>query len=398
MIEQGPRVAFFPDSFHEVNGVANTARHFQEFARGRGFPFLCVRAGQHLRPLDATGDVWTLELPRSSLSIPLEKDLSFDPAYWRHLPNITDALERFHPDLIHITGPSEMGILGAHLARHYNLPLAASWHTNLHEYAARRSNWLLRLLPPDYSIPIGQTIEDLALVVAMDFYSSADLLFAPNLELCRMLKRETGHPCYLMPRGVDSVLFHPGKRSRLDNDRDFVLGYVGRLSVEKNVALLTNVQRELEAMGNRDFRFLIVGAGAEEEYLRKHLPRAEFAGVLNGEALAAAYANMDLFIFPSHTDTFGNVVLEALASGVPAIVTPDGGPCTIIRDGVTGRIAPDAEFSNAIADLIAQPILHDAMRRVARSYALKTSWDSVFEGVYLAYESLCAFAGFPDRI
>jgi phosphatidylinositol alpha 1,6-mannosyltransferase len=96
------------------------------------------------------------------------------------------------------------------------------------------------------------------------------------------------------------------------------------------------VQEELERMGHRNFRFLIVGHGGDEQWLRERLPRAEFTGVLKGEALAAAYARMDLFVFPSHTDTFGNVVLEALASGVPAIVTPDGGPKTIVRDGSHG--------------------------------------------------------------
>jgi glycosyltransferase involved in cell wall biosynthesis len=97
---------------------------------------------------------------------------------------------------------------------------------------------------------------------------------------------------------------------------------------------------------------------------------------------------MDLFVFPSHTDTFGNVVLEALASGVPAIVTPDGGPCTIVRDGQTGRIVPDADFSFAIADLLADPAKHAQMRLDARAYALTASWDSVFEGVYSHYQSL----------
>ena len=84
--------------------------------------------------------------------------------------------------------------------------------------------------------------------------------------------------------------------------------------------------------------------------------------MLRGEALATAYANMDLFVFPSHTDTFGNVVLEALASGVPAIVTPDGGPRTIVRDGETGRIVADEEFAAAIAGILAQPRQHRTMR------------------------------------
>jgi glycosyltransferase involved in cell wall biosynthesis len=203
-----------------------------------------------------------------------------------------------------------------------------------------------------------------------------------------LLERTTGKPCHLMPRGVDAELFHPSKRNRSPEDRDQVLGFVGRLSVEKNVALLAKVQEELEAMGHKSFRFLIVGHGAEEEWLRERLPRAEFTGVLRGEELSAAYANMDLLVFPSHTDTFGNVVLEALASGVPAIVTPDGGPCTIVRNGETGRIVPDEGFAAAVAEVLGDPVRHAEMRLAARSYALTASWDSVFEGVYAGYRTI----------
>jgi glycosyltransferase involved in cell wall biosynthesis len=385
-----PRVAYFPDSFHEVNGVAHTSRHFEAFARRRNLPFLCVRAGDRTQAILEDGNVWTLELPRGFLSFALEKDLRFDPAFLRHIPLIGEVLERFKPDLIHITGPSEVGMLGAGLAHHLGLPLAASWHTNVHEYAARRSEWLLRLLPPRQSAATGQTIEDLAMAAAAKFYSVAEVLFAPNPELCRKLEQMTERPCFLMPRGVDAQLFHPSKRNRAAGDRDHVLGFVGRLSVEKNIAGLVEVQNELEQMGHQSFRFLIVGHGGDEAWLRERLPRAEFTGVLRGEALSEAYANMDLFVFPSHTDTFGNVVLEALASGVPAVVTPDGGPCTIVRDGETGRIVPDAEFAAAVAGILADPPRHAAMREAARAYALTASWDSVFEGVYKAYSTMLA--------
>jgi glycosyltransferase involved in cell wall biosynthesis len=383
-----PRVAYFPDSFHEVNGVAHTSRHFEAFARRRNLPFLCVRAGDRTQAILEEGSVWTLELPRGFLSFALEKDLRFDPAFLRHIPLIGEVLERFQPDLIHITGPSEVGMLGAGLAHHHKLPLAASWHTNVHEYAARRSEWFLRLLPRRQSDATGHKIEDLAMAAAARFYSMARVLFAPNPELCRLLERTTGRPCHLMQRGVDAELFHPSRRKRDPEDRDQVLGFVGRLSVEKNVALLVQVQEELERMGHKSFRFLIVGHGGEEGWMRERLPRAEFPGVLRGEELAAAYANMDLFVFPSHTDTFGNVVLEALASGVPAIVTPDGGPATIVRDGETGRIVPDAEFAAAVAGVLGDPANHAAMRLAARAFALTMSWDSVFEGVYAAYQAI----------
>jgi len=388
MIASIPRVAYFPDSFNEVNGVAHTSRHFEDFARRRNLPFLCVRAGHRTPALIEEGSVWTLELPRGILSFVLEKDLRLDPAFFRHIPMIGDVLRRFQPDLIHITGPSEIGILGAGLAHHLRLPLAASWHTNVHEYAARRAEWLLRLLPRQQSADAGQTIENVALATAARFYSMAKVLFAPNLELCSLLERSTGRPCHRMPRGVDAELFHPSKRTREANDRTRILGFVGRLSVEKNIGLLVRIQEELDRIGVTNFRFMIVGHGGDEGWLRQRLPKAEFTGVLRGEALSAAYANMDLFVFPSHTDTFGNVVLEALASGVPTIVTPDGGPCTIVRDGETGRIVPDDEFTEAIAGLLDDPGRLEEMRRAARAYALTATWDSVFEGVYAEYEAI----------
>jgi len=397
MTADPPRVAYFPDSFHEVNGVAHTSRNFEAFARRHDLPFLCVRAGNRTQAVIEGGNVWTLELPRGILSFALEKDLRFDPAYLRHVPFIGEVLERFRPDLIHITGPSEVGMLGAWLAHHLHLPLAASWHTNVHEYAARRADWFLRLLPERQSAATGQKIEDLSLAAIARFYTLAQILFAPNPELCALLERSTGRPCRLMPRGVDAELFHPAKRTRCADDSEPVLGFVGRFSVEKNVALLAQVQRELD-QNQEKFHFLMVGHGGEEAWLRERLHRAEFAGVLRGEALARAYANMDLFVFPSHTDTFGNVVLEALASGVPAVVTPDGGPRTIVRDGETGRIVRDDRFAAAIAGILADRAAHERMRKAARDYALTATWDSVFEGVCAAYRELKPIAERNGRV
>jgi phosphatidylinositol alpha 1,6-mannosyltransferase len=387
-----PRVAYFPDSFHEVNGVAHTSRHFEAFARRKNLPFLCIRAGDRAPSFVEDGNVWTLELPRGILSFALERDLRFDPAFPRHIPIMGEVLNRFQPDLIHITGPSEVGMLGAGLAYHRDLPLAASWHTNVHEYLARRSDWLLRFLPERHSLSTGKKIQDLTLAAAARFYSIAKVLFAPNIELCELLESATGRPCFLMPRGVDTELFNPGKRVRKAGDDKFVLGFTGRLSIEKNVAQLAAIHDQLLALGHSNFRFLIIGQGDEQQWLRERMPQAEFAGVLHGEALAEAYASMDLFVFPSHTDTFGNVVLEALASGVPAIVTPDGGPRYIVRDTVdasaTGRIACDEGFTAAIAGLMANSDTHQAMREAARSYALTASWDAVFEGVYSGYQGI----------
>ena len=170
---------------------------------------------------------------------------------------------------------------------------------------------------------------------------------------------------------------------------DFVIGYVGRLSVEKNILYLARLQSEVAARGLRP-RFLIVGQGAEEAWLRENLRDAEFAGVLRGEKLAEAYANMDLFVFPSHTDTFGNVVLEAMASGVPALVTPSGGPKFLVEDGVTGFVRPEREFAAAVELLMRSAERHAGMRAAARQSVMKRGWDEVFAGVYAGYEDAVA--------
>ena len=381
-----PRVAYFPDSFHEVNGVAHTSRNFVAYAERQGLPFLCVRAGGRAEAFEQTGELGTLELGRSRASVRMEKDLQFDALFWRHGGVIRRELERFRPNVIHITGPSELGMFGAYFAWEMGIPLAASWHTNLHEYAARRMGWLTERMG-GRGVAVGQGVESGALWATSQFYRQAKVLFAPNEELCRMLEKTTGRPCYLMQRGVDTELFSPERRTRMAGDAAVVLGYVGRLSVEKNVALLARVERELTGMDLGGARFLIVGHGGEEASLRAGLKSAEFAGVLRGVELARAYADMDVLVFPSHTDTFGNVVLEALASGVPAVVTPDGGPKYIVRDGETGFVVADDGFARAVAALVGDRVRLQRMRESAREYALGCSWDAVFGRVYEGYQT-----------
>ena len=378
-----PRIAFFPDSFHEVNGVAHTARNFVAFAQRRGLPMLCVRAGGLEDKLIRQGSVDILQLDRGHWAVRMEQDLSFDPFFFRHMQAIGQALRNFRPDVIHITGPSELGMFGAVLAWRLGVPLAASWHTNVHEYAGRRLAASTQRLG-QVSPALGRAAEASSLAASARFYRFAEVLYAPNPQLCDLLQAKTGRPCHLMQRGVDAELFSPAKRTRTSS-LPFTLGYVGRLSVEKNVAVLPRIDRDLRARG-LDPHWSIVGHGGEERLLRQQLgAAAHFTGVLRGEDLAAGYADMDLLVFPSHTDTFGNVVLEALASGVPAIVTPDGGPAHIVADGQTGCVVPDEAFAPAIAGLAAAPDRRSAMGRAARAYALTCSWDAVFERVLAAY-------------
>jgi glycosyltransferase involved in cell wall biosynthesis len=165
-----------------------------------------------------------------------------------------------------------------------------------------------------------------------------------------------------------------------------VLGFVGRLSPEKNLRVFAELERFLEASGVGTFRFVIVGEGSERAWLETHLRHVELPGVLTGEDLARAYANMDLFVFPSRTDTFGNVVLEALASGVPAVVTDEGGPKHVIEPGVSGLVASsEEEFRRCVLSLMQDSDRRKAMARAARRQACRTRWDDVFLRLYEDY-------------
>ena len=179
-------------------------------------------------------------------------------------------LRAFQPDVIHITGPSELGIFGAYFAWKHGVKLAASWHTNLHEYAARRLAWLSRLLPLETAARLESGVEAGALAAIVALLQAGE--GAVRAQRRAMRDAGTAHRQALPPdaarRGYGAV--RPERRTRGD-DGALVLGYVGRLSIEKNVALLVRIERELEAMGVRGCGFLIVGHGDEEEMLRREL-------------------------------------------------------------------------------------------------------------------------------
>lgn len=384
MSEQGaPRVAFFADSFHEVNGVALTSRSLEEFARKRGYPMLSVHTG--------SGGVWAeegavarCEVEMSPFSFGLEKDLRFDMAFPRHFGAVRRAMERFQPEIVHITGPSHIGITGAIMAWRMKLPLVASWHTNVHEYAGTRLAHLLMWLGGGLAGRLGQWAERGSLEAAARFYRLARVTLAPNPGLVAMLEERTGRPCRLMRRGVDTAFFHPGRRAR--EDGDVVVGYTGRLSPEKSVRRLAAVAEALKRAGVERFRIEIAGHGGEREWLVRNVACLRDHGVLRGEALARAYAGFDVFAFPSETDTYGNVVQEAMASGVPCVVMASGGPASIVTDGVDGFVcATQARFLEAVATLCRDEALRKAMGERARTAAMGASWERVFEGVYGAY-------------
>jgi phosphatidylinositol alpha 1,6-mannosyltransferase len=390
-------VALFACAYNEIDGVANTMRYFDAFAKSRDFPLLNVHGGaDQYRRRD--GSVERVELQRRSPKFSVDYQHDYDLNLWRYLAEMEETVREFRPDLVHVTGPSDVGQMGALIAHRLHIPIAASWHTNVHEYAERRLIPVMELLPGRCKEVLGRTIRESSLRLIGLFYRLARVLFAPNEELISLVQELTGKRCYLMSRGIDSDLFHPKRRKRADGE--FVIGYVGRLTKEKNVRFLRDLEDALSTRGGRSFKIVVVGQGSESHWMLKHLRRATFSGVLRGEQLAEAYANFDAFVFPSHTDTFGNVVLESLAAGVPAVVTSDGGPKFIVQHQKSGFVArSDAEFIEYVDKLRRDPDLLSQMRSAARRQAEQApSWDSVFNSVYDVYQEVVLHTARGDPI
>jgi len=379
------RVALFPCTYREIDGVANTSKQFAAYAKEHGFPFLLVHAGPR-DEVATDGSITRIQLRRGRVKFPLDGHHEFDLLFLRHYPTLLRLVREFSPNVIHITGPSDVGILGALLAHNLGVTLAASWQTNLHQFARCRVSGLLSSWPENLSTNLAAAAEFVSFHAAARFYKIPRLLFTPICELVELLGKTTGKPCFLMSHSVDTETFSPVFRERTAGP--FRIGYVGRLTPEKNVRFLAQLERDLLAKGNRDFRIVLIGQGAEEKWLRENMRHAEFIGWLTGKDLSREFANIDAFVFPSETDTFGLAVLEALASGVPAVVSPSGGPKYTVEHGKSGYVADCfEEFAPLLTNLMTQPELHDLMRSAARQRALSIgSWNQIFAGMYKAYE------------
>ncbi len=385
------RVALFTDSFEEANGVATLSREFAAFAGARQLPFFSVHAGPQTR-IHQDGSVTTLQLKRSFLSLPLDRDLRCDLLLNRYKPWVTRQLAAFEPDLVHITGPGDFGVLGFWAAHSLRVPLVASWHTNLHEYAGRRLEKRFARLPRSWGRRLAAAGERLSLNALLRFYRLPRFLMAPGDSAVQLLREGVGKPTYPMPHGVDTNLFSPPAVPRAPGP--FRIGYVGRLTPEKNVRLFADLERALLAKGAPAFRLLLVGDGAERDWLRRNLQFADLPGVLRGPALADAYASMDAFVFPSLTDTFGLVLLEAMATGVPVVVSPEAGTRAGVRHGVNGfHAAGPAGFIQAVFDLMENEPMRLDMSHAARRLACAHGWSGVFDSVYRSYESGLAACG-----
>jgi phosphatidylinositol alpha 1,6-mannosyltransferase len=378
-----PRVALFCETFHEINGVALTVRQLVAFAGRKNRPLLAIHGGKNPGAEDS-GSVRRVELQRARWSIPIDSDLEYDLFFWRYHRQIRKELSAFQPDVIHITSPGEFGQIGAHLSKALKIPLVASWHTNFHQFAAQRLRKMIGFMPKSMLDPTVAWSEDRALKMLLWFYGRADVTLAPTATQVKWLEESLYRPSFLMLRGVDCELFNPDKRIMTDNS--LRLGFVGRVTPEKGVRLFQAIEQALEKEGHRDFRIEFVGDGSEVTWLKQNLKHGEFLGVLRGEDLARAYANMDLFVFPSKTDTFGNVIQESAASQVASIVTNEGGPQHLIVHGTTGLIAEsDQEFVKDVVQLCGDRERLTKMGVAARERVQGTSWDAAFEMTYEAY-------------
>jgi len=386
-----PRVALFTDSYFEANGVARTATALEAFAWQRDRPLLIVHGGESTQLVES-GSVVRLELGRSRRSsINLEHDLRVDCALWRHERRLANVLRWFRPDVLHFTGPSDVGQLGAFLGLRQRIPMVGSWHTNLHEYASRRLLTKMGAFGERVCARVGSFVERHGLSIMMLFYSLPRVVLVPNEEWRQVIESRTKKPTFVMTRGVDTAWFNPARRNRSDSAVN--IGYVGRLSTEKNVRALAALQDALWAAGIVETRFTIVGDGCEREWLRLRLPGAEFTGVIRGDRLADTYANLDLFVFPSETETVGNVVLEALASGVPVVAMARGGTRFIAGSTDAALLARnESEFIDLAVQVVRDRARRRAMGAAARGTALTRSWPAVFDVVYHAYDVAIAQA------
>src|SRR6202163_1939237 len=190
-VSNWPRVAFFSDSFHGVDGVATTCRNVVEAARIQRLPFLAIHAGER-NHRSRDGSLEVLELDRGLFSFNLDKHLKFDLLFVRHYRQVLDAVRHFRADVVHITGPGDVGITGARVAYALGLPLVASWHTNLHEFAARRLWKMAALLPDPQRRALTDITERYVLQACLRFYGIAHVILAPNEEHMRLIGANTG--------------------------------------------------------------------------------------------------------------------------------------------------------------------------------------------------------------
>ncbi len=363
------RRVWFTDTLEDVNGVATTIKRMTTAGVAAGHDLTVVVSSPEIAemgiPLKNFPPVGEFELPEYEL-----QRLSFPPvlemAEWMASRNVGEVI---------ISTPGPVGLAALAAAKVLGVRTAGIYHTDFPQY--------VRILTDD------SFMETLTWNFMHWFYSQFDVVWV-NSEDYRKEWVARGIPkerLKILPRGLDIELFHPSRRDdgfwrdRGLRDGELAMLYVGRVSKEKNLDVTVAVVRKLADAGVK-VRPIFVGDGPYRAEMGRALPDAIFTGVLRGMDLATAYASADFFVFPSTTDTFGNVILEAQASGLPTIVSDVGGPRDLVDDGVDGFItrAFDAEaIATRVREIAGDTELRERMGEAARTAVESRDWARAFE-------------------
>jgi glycosyltransferase involved in cell wall biosynthesis/predicted metal-dependent phosphoesterase TrpH len=346
-----PRVALVADAVGDMHGVTNTLDQIREHGVP-GFDVEVVGTDRNVdRRLPAVAEVDIPFYPGLQVGVP-------------SLPVIVELLAEGRYDLIHLCSPGPAGMAAALVAQGMELPCVGSYHTELAAYAGVRSG-----------------DDALARAVASSlraFYASCAVVLSPSRAADRSLRalgvdwKRIGR----WERGVDLSRFDPLRRDPGAFGPGIAVLYVGRLTAEKGVDLLADAFLAAYARDPR-LHLVLAGGGPEEERLRARLGvHATFLGWLAGDELARAYASADIFLFASRTDTYGQVIVEAQASGLPVVAVAEGGPCELVSDGRTGRLCPatpDA-VADAVVELASDPARRARLARAGHTMASGRTW------------------------
>ena len=335
---QNRKRAWFTDTLDDVNGVATTIRKMTAAGVAAGEKLIVITSRRDLEvddiPIKNFRPIGEFELPEYEL-----QRLSFPP-----IMQILDYVQREQFSEIIISTPGPMGLTGLLAAKMLNLQTSGIYHTDIPEY--------VRILTED------RFLESLAWSYMHWLYGQMDTVFvnSEHYRKCWIDRGFAPDKIKILPRGLDTDLFNPTRRDLAfwpgskANGAEVRLLYVGRISREKDLDVLVAAYHKVRGQGH-PLKLYVVGHGPYSEALAAALPDAVFLGYLTGEALAKAYASADVFVFPSTTDTFGNVIIEAQASGLPVIVSDLGGPKELVEDGVSGIVTKahdTADFARAI--------------------------------------------------
>ncbi|MFP4444623.1 MAG: glycosyltransferase [Desulfosudaceae bacterium] len=368
---QNRHIAMFTDTFNEINGVATAIRTQVEAARLTKKSLTLITCDPDQSPREKVA----VFAPIGQFDLPEYPELKI---YYPPVLKILDHCYQARYTHIHAETPGAMGLTALAVARILNLPFNGTYHTSLPQTVGS--------LTGD-----GQT-EKMFWKYLIWFYGQMERIYVPSAMTSRELiaKGLPEDKIIVHPWGVDIENFHPGKRNGFFAERYRIpesmlkLIYVGRVSREKNLQVFEEMMRQIHHV-RKDVCLIVVGEGPYLEDLRTALAGLPviFTGYLTGEDLARAYASGDIFLFPSTIDTMGNVVIEAQASGLPVIVTDQGGPQENLIDRQTGYVVPadkflPQNFAQAVLRLCHQPEQLAAMRRNARSYTRQRSFENSF--------------------